>query len=184
MQWATEEGILAILDAAGLRSHHRSVQARVYATAAAFAAGTEAIWLSLLRLPTLERHQVGDARLLVVTPTRVIEVTGQMNGDWWSQLRDSTTGRVSVSIRQLAIFSGLTFEAEGVQWRLGNGDPADDFTLGTSATLTGPVGVEPLVLWDGRDVSEYARATAAARLGLLRRLATGGHSVGGSEGAS
>lgn len=173
MQWATQDQVDRIMAAAGLGQYRTSDQARTLATAAAFWAAEEPVVLALFRPPAVARHEVGSARLLVVTASRAIEVSGQMAGDWWSQHRSIQNGPVSVTIRDLSDFSELTFETEAVQWWLDGGDAPIDFTRGTTASLTGPAGTEALVVWSPADDNDFSRLSGKARLDFLRWLAAG-----------
>lgn len=177
MKWATGDGVQAILNAAGVNHAPWNRQVRAFATAAAFAVGEEDVLLAILRPPRVPRTEVGPAELLVVTPTRAIQVTGPMRGDWSSSpaFRDSgPAGGISLVIRSLSSFTDFTFNADGWQFLAEEGDGPSSFVDGTTATFTGP-GMAPLILWDPSDTDgSYPRSNPADRSGLLHRIAGGG----------
>lgn len=180
MGWATGEDVQVIMEAAGLNYRPSSRQARAFATAAAFAAAGEDVVLAILRPPAIPRSEVGQARLLVVTSTRAIEVTGPMSGDWSASLPFADrgpAGGIAVVVRNLNEFTGFTLDAGGWQFLAEEGDGASSYVEGSSATLTGH-DVEPLVLWDPSDAAHtYPRCSHADWLRFLHWIA-GGRSSG------
>lgn len=154
---------------AGLGRYQTNAQARTLSTFTAFWVADEPVKLAVFRQPAVARHEVGSARLPVITESRAIEVSGQMAGDWSCNDRPIQNGPVSTSIRDLNDFSGVTFESEAVQWVLED-DDARNFTRRTTVTLIGQGRPDPLTVWSTAQ-NEFARGAEEAELAFLQWMA-------------
>lgn len=135
--------------------------------AASFALSGEEPLFSLFRPPQVARTESGEARLLVVTGTRVVEVQARVSGEWALQVSNDYGSDVEIRVEALSGFTRL--EVRGGVWLHNEDNPASCVLDGSSATLSG-VG-ESLPLWVKDDPClDRVDADAVLRgLGILAR---------------
>lgn len=173
MEWASDDAVQELAVNLGLGGSPTE-DVRALVTAGRFALGSEALATGWFEPPRVDRGQPGPARLVLLTVSRAIEVRGTVSIGAFARVSYSRENRVALSVRSLSSFSDLLLDAAPFQWLLGHGDPDEAFLNGTSLVLTGPPGVEPLVLWTDGDGAGYWLGPRDARVLALRALlATG-----------
>ena len=168
-----------VMGLAGASQFRNTIEPVAFASAAAFAVAGDSIRFSILTPPEVAREASGQARWLVVTDSRVVEVSGEMRGDWWSRSTypQRLVGSIAVSTSPLTRFSGLVFTGPGWIWDPEGPDSVGDFMRDTTAVLQPVDGSEGLVLWkdyvDSGSVFPKPSDLLTALRWLVTRLSTG-----------
>lgn len=164
--------VATIMEMAGAGSHRDKPGASGFARAAAFAAGPETARLSLFYPPAGARNAYGTARWLLITDTRIIEVTGDLPGSWELGVTDKELKTISVSVRPLPRSYTLDISAPATLWKDSHDASAWDILRGLVATL---VSTDPDVgdqeLWNGDPNSASVQPDATSLLAGIRWFA-------------
>lgn len=184
MEWVSDDAVQELAVNLGLGGSPAD-DVRALVTAGRLALGSDVLVTGWFEPPRVDRGQPGTARMVLLTPSHVIEVRGTVTVGRFALISYSRDDRAALSVRSLSSFSDLVLDAASYQWLLGHGDPDEAFLDGTSLVLTGRPGVEPLVLWSDGDGLGYWLGPRDARMLALRALlAIGGSRLTATEGPS